>query len=344
MAKTIAQQVRIRLTPQQQAHLSAAVAVNPGAYETYLRGRYFWNQRTEAGLWKSVELFQEAINIDPNSALPYAGLADAYLVLCAWTVEAAPPTEILPKAQAAIQRALELDPTLAEANTVLAGLKHGSWDWDGAEAEYRHAIELNPNYAHAHQWLSQLLCERGRFEDCLEEANRAHNLDPLNLLYGVDIGGRLYWARRYDEALAAVRRTMELDPEFPVAHRFLGQVYEQEGMYESAIAELRRGGDIANPVDLAALGHAYAVSGQRGQASQVLRQLLQLSAKRYVSGYDFALVYVGLGEKELALASLERAFQEHSTWMVHLKVDPRLDLLRGEARFQHLMRRVGLSP
>ena len=345
VAQAIAQQVRVQLTSQQQVRVGSAPRVNPEAYEAYLRGRYFWSQRTEAGLWKSVELFQQAIAIDPNSALPYTGLADAYLVLDAWTVEAAPPTEITPKASAAVQKALQLDPSLAEAHTVLAGLKHGNWDWDGAAVEYRRAIELNPNYAHAHQWYGQLLCERGQFEYGLAEADRAHNLDPLNLVFAIDVGNRLYWARRYREAIAPIRRALELDPNFRVAHRFLGQVYEQNGMYEPAIAELRRAAELSNknPIDLGALGHAYAVSGQREQASHVLQELRHLSNKRYVSGYDFALLYVGLGEKDKALESLERAFQEHSTWMLHLKVDPRLDPLRFDPRFQDLMRRVGLT-
>jgi len=346
LAQDIAGQVRIKLTPQQLAQLASAGKINPEAYEAYLRGRYFWNQRTEAGLWKSVELFQDAINIDPNSALPYAGLADAYGVLESWTVEAAPPLKITPKLKAAVEKAVQLDPTLAEARTVLAGLKHSDWDWKGAEAEYRRAIELNPNYAHAHHWYSQLLCELGRFDDGVREADRAHALDPLNLMYGIDVGMRLYWARRYKDAISPIERTLELDSNFRVGHRFLGQVYEQNGMFDEAIREFRRAADLSNnnPIDLGALGHAYAVSGQRKHALQILDQLRQLSVRRYVSSYESALVYAGLGERERSLGWLDRAFEEHSAWMLHLKVDPRLDPLRGEARFQALMRRVGLSP
>jgi TolB-like protein/DNA-binding winged helix-turn-helix (wHTH) protein/Flp pilus assembly protein TadD len=344
MAQTIAQQVRIQLTPQQQARLGSAKAVNPQAYEDYLRGRYFWNQRTEAGLWKSVELFQQAIDVDPNSALPYAGLADAYLVLDSWTVEAAPPSEIVPKARAAVQKALQLDPTLAEARTVLAGLKHGDWDWSGAGVEYRRSIELDPNYAHAHHWYSQYLCEMGQFDEGITEADRAHALDPLNLMLGIDVGMRLYWARRYREAIAPIQKTLELDSNFRVAHRFLGQVYEQNGMYEAAIAELRRSSELSqnNPIDLGALGHAYAIAGQRARAAQILKQLRSLSAKRYVSSYEFALVYTGLDEKDKAFHWLDKAFQEHSAWMLHLKVDPRLDPLRSDARYENLLKRVGL--
>jgi TolB-like protein/DNA-binding winged helix-turn-helix (wHTH) protein/Flp pilus assembly protein TadD len=346
VAQTIAQQVRIQLTPQQKVQLGSVAVVNPEAYEAYLRGRYFWNQRTEEGLWKSAELFQHAIDIDPNSALPYAGLADFYLVIDSWTLEAAPPAELAPKARAAVQKALQLDPTLAEARTVLAGVKHGDWDWNGAGAEYRRAIELNPNYAHAHDWYSQYLCELGQFDEGVAEADRAHALDPLDLMLGIDVGIRLYWARRYSEAIAPIQKTLELDPNFRVAHRFLGQVYEQNAMYDAAIVELRRAAELSdnNPIDLGALGHVYAVSGQHKLALQILEELHRLSVKRYVSGYEFALIYAGLGEQDKAVYWLDKAFQEHSTWMLHLKVDPRLDPLRSDPGFQDLVRRVGLSP
>lgn len=344
MARTIAQQVRIRLTPQQQSQLSTA-AVNPQAYEVYLRGRYFWNQRTEAGLWKSVEMFQNAISLDPNSALPYAGVADAYLVLGSWAFEAVPPSEMIPKTLAAAQRAVQLDPALAEAHTVLAGFKHGfEWDFQGAELEYQRAIELNPSYAHAHQWYGQLLCELGRFDECRTEAYRAHFFDPLNLVMPKDAWS--YWQRRYKDAIASIQETLELDPNFRLAHRELGQIYEQQEMYEAAIQELQRAVELSgsHPLDLSALGHAYAVSGQHDKARHAVQKLQDLSSKRYVSGFDFALVYAGLGEKDRAMSWLDKAFQERSTWMLHLKVDPRLDPLRSDPRFQDLLRRVGLSP
>jgi TolB-like protein/DNA-binding winged helix-turn-helix (wHTH) protein/Tfp pilus assembly protein PilF len=345
VAQDIAQQVRVRVKTEQQTQTATVRRVNPEAYETYLRGRYFWNQRTEVSLWKSVELFQQAIRIDPDSALPYAGLADAYLVLDSWTVEAAPPVEISPKARMDVEKALELEPTLAEARTVLAGLKHGDWDWSGAGIEYRRAIEINPNYAHAHQWYSQYLCEMGRFDAGVHEADLAHALDPLNLILGVDVGNRLYWSRKYKEAIGPIEKTLELDADFRIAHRFLGQAYEQSGMYETAIAELQRARELSNnnPIDLAALGHVYAVSGQPSRAAEILQELRRLATKRYVSGYDLALVYIGLGNKELAFQSLEKAFQERSAWMLHLKVDPRLDPLRSDPRFQDLLVRVGLS-
>jgi TolB-like protein/DNA-binding winged helix-turn-helix (wHTH) protein/Flp pilus assembly protein TadD len=345
VARDIAQHVRAKLTTEQQARLGSAPSVNPEAYEAYVRGRYFWNQRTEAGLWKSVELFQHAIDFDPRWALPYVGVADAYLVLDSWTVEAVSVAEVAPKANAAVEKALELDPTLAEAHTVLAGLKHGNWDWAGAGAEYRRAIELNPNYAHAHQWYGQLLAELGQFDHGVSEAERAHTLDPLNLILGVDVGYRRYWARRYHEAISPIQKTLELDSGFAVGHRYLGQVYEQIGMHEAALAELRRATALTggNPIDMGALGHAYAVSGRRTEALHILEELRRLSAKRYVSAWEFALIHTGLGERDAALHWLQEAFHDHSAWMLHLKVDPRLDPLRSDPRFQELMRRVGLA-
>jgi TolB-like protein/Flp pilus assembly protein TadD len=345
VAQAIARNVQARLTSQQQTRLGSAPAVNPEAYEAYVRGRFFWNQRTEAGLWKSLELFQRAVDLDPHWTLPYVGVADAYLVLDGWTVEAVSVAEVMPKTRAAIEKALQLDPTLAEAHTVLAGLKHGNWDWAGAEAEYRRAIELNPNYAHAHQWYSQLLAEIGQSDRGVSEAERAHLLDPLNVILGVDVGYRRYWARRSQEAVSPIQETLELDSGFAVGHRYLGQVYEQIGMYEAAITELRRAAELTgdNPIDLGALGHAYAVSGRRVESLQILEQLRRLSAKRYVSAFEFALIHAGLGERDAALYWLIEAFHQHSGWMLHLKVDPRLDPLRTDPRFQELVRRVGLA-
>jgi TolB-like protein/DNA-binding winged helix-turn-helix (wHTH) protein/Tfp pilus assembly protein PilF len=345
VAESIAQQIRGRLTPQEQAKAASAPRVKPEAYEAYLRGRYFWNQRTEEGLWKSIHLFQQAMDIDPHWALPYVGLGDAYMVLDAWTVEAMSPKEVPQEARAAIAKALELDPASAEAHTVLAGLKHGDWDWKRAEAEYRRAIELNPNYDHAHQWYGQLLCEMGRMDEGVSQAVLAHNLDPLNRILGVDVGYRLYWQRRYAEAVAPIRQTLELDPNFTVGHRFLGQVYEQMGRYEEAISELRRAAELShdNPIDLGALGHVLAISGRSALAKQILVQLQQLSVRRHVSAFEPALVYAGLGRHQQALEWLEKAFEEQSAWMLHLKVDPRLDSLRSDPRFQSLLSRVGLQ-
>jgi len=345
VSRAIAKSIQIRLTPQEQVRFASAHRVDPNAYESYLRGLYFWNKRTESALNEAVRYFQQAIEKDPSYAQAYAGLANAYGVQGSWTVEAIGPKEAFSKARPAAEKALELDTTIAEAHAIAAGLKHiYEWDWQGAGLEYRRAIELDPSYAPAHQWYAQYLCELGRFEECIAEAERAHALDPIYVIAGADVGMRLYWARRYHDAIEPLQKTLEFAPDFRIAHRFLGQVYEESQMYKEALGEFHKAVELSQdaPIDLAALGHAYAISGDRTSALIVLQRLKRLGKRRYVSSYDLALVYVGLGEKHRALELLEGAFQERSSWMVHLNVDPRLDSLRDEPRFKDLLRLVGL--
>jgi len=345
IARAITDEIKAKLTPGERATLASSHPVNPEAYEAYLEGRYFWNKRTENAVRTAAEYFQRAVDKDPTYARAYAGLADAYSVLGSWSLDALPPSEVLPKARAAVTKALQLDDSIAEAHTALAGIKSSyDWDWQGASIEFRRAIELNPSYATSHQWYSQYLTQLGRFDEGIAEAAKAHSIDPLSLIVGAEIGCRLYWARRYDDAIEPIQKALELDPNFPVAHRYLGQVYEQKGMYKEAVAEFARAVALSesNPISLAALGHAYAVSGQRSKAIMVLKQLKELSKRRYVSSYDMALIYAGLGETDQAQEWLERAYRDRSPWMVHLKVDPRLDPLRSDPRFQDLIRRVGL--
>jgi TolB-like protein/DNA-binding winged helix-turn-helix (wHTH) protein/Tfp pilus assembly protein PilF len=344
LARAIAEQIRGRLTPEEQRRFTAR-PIDPAAHEAYLQGLYLWNKRTEPALRQSARYFQQAIGKVPLDAKAYAGLANAYIVLGSWSVEAMSPREALEKARTSAEKALQLDARLAEGHTALAAIKHiYEWDWEGAGTEFRRAIELNPSYAPAHQWYAQYLCELGRFEECIPEATRAHALDPAYLIAGADVGIRLYWARRYREAIAPIQKILEFDPDFGIAHRFLGQVYEENHMYKEAVAELRKAVELSRdgPIDLAALGHAYAVAGRQTAALNILKELKQLEKRRYVSNYDIALVHVGLGQRDRALESLDRAYQERSSWMVHLKVDPRLDPLRSDPRFQNLLRRVGL--
>jgi TolB-like protein/DNA-binding winged helix-turn-helix (wHTH) protein/Flp pilus assembly protein TadD len=344
LARAIAEQIRGRLTPEEQRRFTAR-PIDPAAHEAYLQGLYLWNKRTEPALRQSARYFQQAIGKVPLDAKAYAGLANAYIVLGSWSVEAISPREALEKARTSAEKALQLDARLAEGHTALAAIKHiYEWDWEGAGTEFRRAIELNPSYAPAHQWYAQYLCELGRFEECIPEATRAHALDPAYLIAGADVGIRLYWGRRYREAIAPIQKILEFDPDFGIAHRFLGQVYEENHMYKEAVAELRKAVELSGdgPIDLAALGHAYAVAGRQTAALNILKELKQLEKRRYVSNYDIALVHVGLGQRDRALESLDRAYQERSSWMVHLKVDPRLDPLRSDPRFQNLLRRVGL--
>jgi TolB-like protein/DNA-binding winged helix-turn-helix (wHTH) protein/Tfp pilus assembly protein PilF len=346
LAKAIAEQIRGSLTPQEQ-RLFIAHPVEAAAHEAYLQGRYLWNKRTVPAIEESTRYFQEAIQKDPSYAQAYAGLADSYAVLGSWALEAMPPQQASSKARSAAIRALQLDNTSAEAHTALATISHiYDRDWPAAQREFHHALELNPSYSTAHQWYSQYLCHLGRFDECIVEAEKAHGLDPSNLVAAAHVGLCLYWAQRHREAITPIRKLLEFEPDFRLGRRFLGQAYEQDQNYSQAVTELRRAAELSQtaPVDLAALGHAYAVSGQRAEALAVLQKFEQLAKKSYVSNYDTALVTLGLGQTDRALELLDSAIQEQSTWIAHLKVDPRLDPLRSNPRFTALLSRAGFAP
>ena len=345
VAQAVANEIRVQLTPQERERLSSAHQVNSEAFEDYLKGRYLWNKRTEEDLKKALQYFQLAIEKDPSYARAYAGLADTYGVLGSWALDALPPGEGASKQRATASKALEIDETLAAAHASLGGVMHlYDWNWQGAEAEYRRAIELNPGYATAHHWYSQLLQQMGRFDESLAEGNRAQQLDPLSPVISASFGWRFYLARRYDAAIEHIRKTSEIDPNFVRPHWYLGQVYEQKGKYSEAIAELQQAAALSKgaPIYLGALAHAYAVSGQRAEAAKVLAKLKERSREHYVSPYNLAVVYTGLGEREEAFEWLERAYQDRSPWMANVKLDPRLDPLHSDPRFQGLLRRIGL--
>jgi tetratricopeptide (TPR) repeat protein len=258
-----------------------------------------------------------------------------------------PPEQALRKAKPDAERAVQLDGTSAEAHAALACVRYlYQRDSRGAATEFQRAIELCPNCAPAHQWYGNYLCNQERFEECEAETARAHALDPAYLVAAVDVGIRLYDARRYGEAMAPIQKVLEFNPDFTIGHRYLGQVYEANRMYRDAVEELRKAIDLSGgaPIDLGALGNVYAVLGDRASARKALNRLDDLARERYVSGYERTLIWAGLGENDRALESLEQAFQEHSSWMTELKVDARLDPLRGSARFADLTRRVGLTP
>jgi serine/threonine protein kinase/Flp pilus assembly protein TadD len=346
LALAIAKEIRAKVTPQEETHLTSAGPVNKEAYELYLKGRYHWNKRTEEGLKKGIEHFKQAIEKDPGYALAYAGLADSYFILAyySWL----PPKEAYPKARAAAMKALELDDLLAEGRAALASVKRDfEWDWVEAEKQFRQAFKLTPSYAYAHQWCANLFNLLGRREEALTEMKKALELDPLSLIINADLGRTYYWARQYDQSLEQFRKTLDLDPNFALAHLWLGQVYEQRRMYETAISEFQKGISLSgggSTYALARLGHAYAVAGRRVEAQMVLNQLNDLSKQKYVSPYDIAVIYAGMGEKNQAFAWLERAYDERSVWMTHLKVDPSLDPLRSDLRFTELLKKIRLQP
>jgi tetratricopeptide (TPR) repeat protein len=289
--------------------------------------------------------FQQAIETDPTYALAYAGLADAYTTLGYSSYLA--PHETFPHAKQAALHALACDASLAEPHTSLAYVKlYYEWDSAGAERAFQHAIALNPHYATAHHWYSVYLTAMERSEAACREIQCAHELDPLSLIIHTDRGFALYYARQYDQAIAQLRTTLEMNRQFPLAHLWLGRAYQQQGRYAEALAAFREAslGLGEWPVTIAAMGYVYGVSGQTTEAHRVLAQLHQLAQHRYVTAYGVALVYTGLGEHDHAFAWLQKALEERTHWLVWLKLDPRWDGLCADPRFVDLLRCIGLPP
>jgi TolB-like protein/Flp pilus assembly protein TadD len=342
IAQAVADVLQAKLTGSEQHVIAARPTENTEAHQLYLKGRFFWNKRTGNDLKKSIDYFQQAIAADPNYALAYAGVADGYVWLPGYT--AGTPRDCYPKAAAAAKKALELDGTLAEARTSLA-LAIWLYDFDFAQAirEFQRAIELNPNYAIAHQqYGNNTLSALGRFDEAIAEGKRAVELDPLSLVINADLGTDYYYARRYDEAIAQVRKTLEMDPGFYIAHLGLGQMLDAKGAHDAAIAECQKARALNDdPAVLGVLGRAYGLSGNKMEAEKILNQLKKLSQERYVSAYSFALIYLGLGDKEEALRWLEQSYQDRAGSDIgYIRVDPLLDPLRGDPRFEALAEKI----
>jgi len=345
IAKTIAETLRAKLTGSEEQMMSMKPTENTQAYELYLKGRFFWNKRTGADLRKAIEYFNQAIAKDPNYALAYAGLADSYLLLSAFG--AASPSDSLPQAKAAAKRALEIDDTSAEAHTSLGQiLLFYDFDFAGSTREFKRAITLNPNYATAHHWYGSgpPTC-LGEFDRGIAELKRAQQLDPLSLIINADLGGAFVAARHYDEAITQLRKTIEMDPRFYFAHWNLGEALELKGQLPEAIAEYKKAAELdEDPFVLALVGQADAKLGQRDEAIKILSQLERLATKRYVANYSFALMHMALGEKAKAIDWFERAYRDRSgPEIVGIKVDPMLDPLHGDPRFEALVQKV-LAP
>jgi TolB-like protein/Flp pilus assembly protein TadD/class 3 adenylate cyclase len=342
IATKIAETLQAKLTGAEQRAISSRPTDNPEAHQFYLKGRYYWNKRYEEGLTKAIEYFKQAIGADPNYAPAYAGLADSYALLGFHGYGVLPPTEAMPKAKAAAEKALQIDEALGEAHASLAYVTDGyDWDLAGAEKEYKRAIELNPNYATAHQFYGVHLAVTGRHQEAMAEIKQAQQLDPLSLIINVNVAWIFYFARQYDQAVVQCEKTLELDPNFAGTHWMRGQAYRQKGIYEKAIAEFQKAASLSksDAVLIAVLGHAYAVAGKRGEAQKVINELKELSKRRYFPAYFIALIYVGLDDKDQAFEWLEKAFAERSE-LTFLKAEPMFDPIRSDARFQDLVRRV----
>jgi len=343
VARAIANEIRLKLTPQEQTRLASARPVNPAAHEAYLRGRYHWNKVTDEGIRRSIREFEQAIEIDPQYAVAYAGVADAYIFLSAWS-RAIPPKEVLPKAKAAAVKALEIDETLPEAHTALALARLlFELDWSAAESGLKRAIELNPSYPVAHQWYALLLSSLGRHDEAIAEAKRAHELDPLSLQSDAQVGLHYYFARQYDHAIQRLHQTLELDPNFPPAHYWLGIAYLEKGASQEALEALQTAVRLSGSSGLFEpdLARAYGLTGKRDAARRILGELQELSRKKYVPADSIAIIYIGLGDKNRALEWLEKAREESCAGSILLlKVAPWLDPLRSDPRFQDLLRRM----
>jgi len=342
IAKTIADTLRAKLTGSEERMMSKKPTANPEAYEFYLKGRFFWNKRTGVDLRKAIDYFNQAVAKDPSYALAYAGLADAYVLLSGFG--AASPKDSLPQAKAAAEKALELDSTLGEAHASLAqALLAYDFDFAGANREFQHAIELNPNYATAHHWYGEsVLAPLSQFEDAIAQLKRALQLDPLSMIINADVGTVLTNARRYDEAIEQLRKTLEMDPSFYYAHYNLGEALEMKGLTENAIAEYQRAIALNDdPVPQALLGHLYAKIGKKNEARQILQQLHESSKQHYVSPYLFAMIHIGLGDKDQAIDFLEKTYEDRDGYSIaFIKVDPFLDPLRSDPRFEALVQKV----
>ena len=341
ISREISEKLRLKLSREQKKKLTRRYTDNTEAYQTYLKGRFYWNKRNEEGLRRGIEYFQQAIDLDPGYALAYAGLADSYNLLAGYS--ALSPREAFPRAKAAARKALEIDDTLAEAHTSLAFVMLAyDWDWAIAESTFKRAISLDPTYATAHHWYALLLVATSRPLEAVVEVKRAQELEPLSLAISTGLGFVYHLNRDYDRAVEAFGKTLEMEPSFTLARRRLGQTWLAKGMFESAVAEIERAAAVSPDTEtLAALGQAYAVSGNAAGAKRLLDQLVALSSVRYIPAFFLARIYVGLGELDLALENLEKAYDERYGMLAYLKQEAAFDRLQSDPRFQAFLERVG---
>jgi serine/threonine-protein kinase len=340
ISKSIVSAMRLRLAGD-GARFVRAQPRNLEAYHLYLRGRYHWNKRTEQGLKKSIEHFEQAIGVEPDWGTAHAALAESHALLASYGVVR--PHEAMPQARRAAEKALSIDQNLASAHAALGFVRSFyDWDWPGAEAEYRKAIELNAGYATAHQWYSGFLRAMGRLREALEEARRAQSLDPLSLATGRDTGRIFYSGRQYDRAIEHYRKVLELDPNFPSAYLHLGMAYGEKGLRTKALAAFQKARELpgANPLVLAALGYGYALAGRPPDAQALLDEIDALSRVRHVAPVTRALVHIGLRENRRALEWLETACRDRDPWLIWLQADPVFDPLRGDPGFEAILARM----
>jgi serine/threonine protein kinase/tetratricopeptide (TPR) repeat protein len=343
ISNEISQKLRLQLTRAEKKRLTRHYTEDAEAYRLYLKGRHHWNRWTEEGFYKAIEYFQQAVEKDPGYALAYTGLADSY-VLLGWN-SYLPPREAFPKGKVAAITALRLDANLAEAHTSLAALLWlYDWRWEEAEAEFKRSLDLNPTYATGNHWYAEYVMTMGRQAEAIAKMKNGQDLDPLSLIINVAVGWAFYHARRYDEGIEQLRRTVELDPNYPVTYWILGLLLRRTGSYELAITEGEKGVKLSSgsPLMCAAHAHTLGTARKTKEACQLLDDLTKLAKQKYVAPYFFAGIHIGLGENERAIECLEKAYEEHSHWLIYVHIDPSMDGLRDDPRFQDLLRRVGV--
>ena len=343
ISRDISNKLQLQMGGKERARIAHQSTTDSAAYQLYLQGRFQWNKRTLEGMQESIDLFQQAIQKDPQYALAYAGQADAYALLADFSV--LPAREVLPKLESAAQKALELEEGLAEAHTSLAWAKFHNWDWSGAEREFKRAIELNQGYPTAHAWYGEYLIVLGRFDEAQRELAKALELNPVSPAINIALGYRLYYARQYPDAANQIQKALAAQPDFVPAHVYMGRVWQQSGKAAAALGEYRRALDLSqgDTNELGWLGQGYAAARQGSEARKTLAELRERAQQTYVQPIAVAMIHTLLGERAEAFDWLQRAYDDRSTGLVYLKVDPVWDEIRTDSRFTDLSRRIGLK-
>ncbi len=345
ISQKVATALTLNLSGEEQQRLSRPFTASNEAYQLYMKGRFFWNKRTVEGVKKSLEYFQQAIDADPSYAVAYAGLADAYIMAGSYGYSIMPPREAMPKAEAAVQKALGIDDTLAEAHASLAYIRFTyDWDWTGAEQEFKRAIALNPLYDNAHHWYSHELIALGRPAEALSESQRALEISPSDTVMNEHMGWTYLMMRNYDQAIQSAHKAVEMDPNFLLAHRVTAMAYLYQGKNDQAIQEFQRGVELSHddPVAQAYLARAYAQAGRQADARAIVEKLTTLTREQYIPPTEIAADYAALGDSDTAILWLNRGFEERASALPYLKVDRAYDSLRGDPRFADLLHRLNL--